>query len=97
MQNQVGGNEEEENEKGRNMQQQRVGPPLSRNNVFYINDIEINALNINKIATQSMIVFSRVSLSFSTSFKKTDKTYYSFAAKEGKTVRTVQQTRPFAA
>lgn len=33
------------------MQQQRVGPPLSRNNVFYINDIEINALNINKIAT----------------------------------------------
>lgn len=29
-----------------------------------------------------MIVFSRVSLSFSTSFKKTDKTYYSFAAKE---------------
>lgn len=38
------------------MQQQRVGPPLSRNNVFYINDIEINALNINNCLYKYSIV-----------------------------------------
>lgn len=70
-----------------------VGPPLSRNNVFYINDIEINALNINNCnIVYDSILSSQYPLFFKNLLRKNWWNLLLFFRSERKKGETVRKT-----